>query len=77
MCGLGNQISQEVSQSQYDKGVIFLASAIFMTILAWFVGLFLDANIGANPFGMLELRILFPMITMGCFILKALDKKDS
>ncbi|MBR5542559.1 MAG: hypothetical protein IKU65_00470 [Oscillospiraceae bacterium] len=50
--------------------------AIFTTILAWIVGLFLDANIGFEPIGILELRLLFPIIAMGCFILKQLDKKD-
>ncbi len=54
-----------------------MTSAIFTTMLAWVIGLFLDANIGFNPIGVLELRILFPMIVMGCFILKRLDKKDT
>ena len=50
--------------------------AISTTILAWVVGLFLDVNIDFNPTGFLELRNLFPIIVMGCFILKRLDKKD-
>ena len=53
-----------------------MTSAILTTVLAWIVGLFLDANIGFTPIGILELRILFPIIVMGCFILKRLDKKD-
>ena len=28
------------------------------------------------PYGFLELRTLLPIIVMGCFILKRLDKKD-
>ena len=50
-------------------------SAILATIAAWIVGLLLDANISFNPMGFLELRVLFPVIVMGCFILKKLDKK--
>lgn len=52
-----------------------MMNAILATVLAWFVGLFLDANIGFEPVGFLELRILFPIVVMGCFILKKLDKK--
>ncbi len=54
-----------------------MTTAIITTILAWVVGLFLDANIGFEPIGILELRVLFPIIVMGCFILKRLDKKDT
>ena len=53
-----------------------MISAIVATILAWIVGLFLDANISFNPLGFLELRTLFPIIVMGCFIIKKLDKKE-
>jgi len=53
-----------------------MTSAILSIIVAWIVGLFLDANIGFNPDGFLELRVLLPIIVMGCFILKRLDKKD-
>ena len=52
-------------------------SAVVSTIAAWFVGLFLDANIGFEPLGILELRILFPVLTMGVFILKAINDKNS
>ena len=51
-------------------------SAVVSTIVAWFVGLFLDANIGFEPSGFLELRILFPVLTMGVFILKAINDKN-
>ena len=53
-----------------------MKGAILSTLLAWFVGLFLDANIYFGSDGFLELRILFPVIVMGCFILKRIDKKD-
>ncbi len=52
-------------------------SAVVSTIVAWFVGLFLDANIGFEPLGILELRILFPVLTMGVFILKAINDKNT
>ena len=51
--------------------------AVITTMLAWFIGLFLDANIGFEPMGILELRILFPVLTMGVFILKAINDKIS
>ena len=53
-----------------------MLSAIVATIGAWIVGLFLDANIGFNPTGFLELRVLLPIIVMGCFILKGLGKTE-
>ena len=53
-----------------------MTGAILSAILAWVVGLFLDANIDFNPTGFLELRTLLPIIVMGCFILKRIDKKD-
>ena len=53
-----------------------MTGAILSAILAWVVGLFLDANIDFNPTGFLELRTLLPIIAMGCFILKRIDKKD-
>ena len=49
---------------------------IFATIVAWVVGLLLDTNLGFQPDGFLELRLLLPMIVIGRFILKRLDKKD-
>ena len=51
--------------------------AVLTTIVAWFIGLFLDANIGFEPMGILELRILFPVLTMGVFILKVINDKKS
>lgn len=52
--------------------------AIASTILAWFIGLVLDVNLDAgDPMGILGLRILFPMVVMGVFILRAIDRKDA
>ena len=53
-----------------------MTGAIISTIIAWVVGLLLDANICFEPIGFLELRTLLPIIVMGCFILKRFDKKD-
>ena len=37
-----------------------------LTILGWFIGLLLDANIEfGDPMGFLRLRILFPILSMG------------
>lgn len=49
--------------------------AILSTIAAWFLGLVLDANIDWNPNGFLCLRVLFPIIVMGTFILYSHNKK--
>lgn len=47
-------------------------SAILSSIAAWFVGLLIDVNLSGNPVGLLALRVLFPILTMGCFLLKAI-----
>ena len=52
-------------------------SAVLLTIVAWFIGLLLDANISPDMLGLLELRILFPILTMGVFILKAINDKNT
>lgn len=52
------------------------APAVICTILAWFAGLFLDANINMTPMGFLSLRILLPILVMGAFILRG-DGKSS
>lgn len=46
-----------------------IASAVLWSIAAWFLGLVLDANIDFEPYGYLCLRILFPVLVMGSFIL--------
>lgn len=51
--------------------------AIISTLVAWFIGLFADANIDfGDPQGFLALRVLFPVLAMGICILKALKKSD-
>ena len=51
--------------------------AIISTLVAWFIGLVLDANISQDMLGFLELRTLFPILTMGVFVLKAINDKNS
>lgn len=51
-------------------------AAVLSTIAAWFVGLLIDANIlDGSAFGFLQLRILFPILVMGTFILYAINDK--
>jgi len=45
---------------------------IAAAIGAWVVGLLIDANIGFEPLGVLELRLLLPMLAIGLCILKAI-----
>ena len=45
---------------------------IAAAIGAWVVGLLIDANIGFQPLGILELRLLLPMLAIGLCILKAI-----
>lgn len=53
-------------------------AAILSTIAAWFMGLFLDVNLQlGDPLGFTSFRILFPILTMGIFILKAVNRKNS
>ncbi len=49
---------------------------IGITLLAWFVGLLLDANIGFEPVGFLCLRVLFPLLAVGLCLLGAMKHKD-
>lgn len=49
--------------------------AIVSTVLAWFIGLFLDANIDfGDPVGFLSFRILLPILAMGVCILRSIDQ---
>lgn len=59
------------------KGMIYMCiTAVLSSLFAWFVGLLIDANLDmGSHMGFLELRIVFPILVMGAFILKALDKK--
>jgi hypothetical protein len=50
--------------------------AVIATLGAWFAGLFLDVNLDFNPPGFLCLRVLFPLIVMGLFILQGSRRKN-
>ena len=45
---------------------------VCFTLAAWFVGLLLDANLDFSPLGFLNLRTLFPVLTVGLCILSCL-----
>ncbi|MDD3192802.1 MAG: hypothetical protein PHE47_02975 [Oscillospiraceae bacterium] len=50
--------------------------AVVLTIIAWFIGLLIDVNLDwGDPMGFMCLRILFPLLVMGCCILNN-GKKD-
>lgn len=51
--------------------------AVILTIAAWILGIALDGNLkfGLGEAGWLELRILLPILVMGAFIVRMLDKK--
>jgi len=52
-------------------------TAIISTLVAWFIGLVLDANIDfGDPLGFLCFRVLFPVLAMGLCILKALKNNE-
>lgn len=54
-----------------------MAEKIGFTIVAWFIGLLIDANLNFGEYiGILNLTTLFPLLTMGGFILHAINKKD-
>ena len=48
--------------------------AVISTLAAWFIGVFLDANIPFEPNGYLCLRVLFPILAMGICILYAVKE---
>ena len=49
--------------------------ATILTILGWFIGMVLDANIEfGDPMGFLSLRILLPILAMGLCILHELGR---
>lgn len=51
-------------------------TAFVLTVISWFIGLVIDANLGSGDYaGMFSLRILFPILTMGSFILWKIEKK--
>ena len=52
-------------------------TAIICTLVAWFIGLLIDANIDfGDPQGFLALRVLFPILAMGICILKAIENNE-
>ncbi|MBN3010056.1 hypothetical protein [Ruthenibacterium lactatiformans] len=52
-------------------------TAIISTLVAWVIGLVLDANIDfGDPLGFLCFRVLFPVLAMGLCILKALKNNE-
>lgn len=52
--------------------------AIVFTLVAWFVGLLLDANIDlGEPQGFLCLRVLFPVLVMGLCVLGAIKENKN
>jgi len=50
--------------------------AIVSTLAAWFIGLFLDANIDFNPIGYLCFRLILPILAMGICILYAIKENS-
>lgn len=52
-------------------------SASVTTVLAWFAGLLLDANLSLQPAGFLCLRILLPLLTIGLWILRVIQHRDA
>lgn len=54
---------------------------VLLTLMAWFLGLLLDANLDMKPQGFLYLRVLLPILVMGLCILSRLPgatvQKDS
>lgn len=53
-----------------------MCAAIFSSIAAWLIGMFIDANVSINPLGFTEFRILFPILTMGGFILHSVKNNN-
>ena len=50
--------------------------SIVSTLVAWIIGLFLDANISFYPQGFLCLRILLPVLAMGLCILRSIKENN-
>ena len=49
---------------------------ICITLAAWLLGLVADANCGFQPLGILCLRMLFPLLAVGCCFLYAIQKQE-
>lgn len=53
-------------------------SVVIYTIIAWFIGLVLDANIDFIDLqGLLDLRVVLPILTMGICILKTIKESKN
>lgn len=52
-------------------------TTIVFTLVAWIVGLLLDANIDCNNLGFLCLRVLLPILAMGLCLLRAIKENRS
>ena len=50
---------------------------IALTLLAWFMGLLLDANIGFEPVGFLCLRVVLPLIAVGLCLLFEIRRQST
>ena len=52
------------------------AKSTVITLAAWFVGWLIDANLDfGDPQGFLCLRVLFPILSMGLFVIKIINNK--
>lgn len=53
-------------------------SVVIYTIIAWFIGLVLDVNIDFRDLqGLLDLRVVLPILTMGICILKTIKESKN
>lgn len=52
-------------------------TTIVFTLVAWIVGLLLDANIDCNNLDFLCLRVLLPILAMGLCLLRAIKENRS
>ena len=60
------------------KGFIITICVLVVLIIASLITKYIDtANVSRDMLGFLELRTLFPILTMGVFILKAINDKNS
>ena len=59
------------------KGVKYMyVKSTVITLVAWFVGLLIDANLDfGDPQGFLCLRVLFTILAMGLCVIKTINNK--
>ena len=59
------------------KGATAMLYPALLTLAAWLVGLFIDANTFSDAYlGFLELRVLLPVLAMGLCVLWRLERRD-